>query len=160
MEEYLGGLGLSPKMIDGLVTWLASSGKQIVLAIVVLIIGFWIIGKISRLIQVILGKKNFDPTVQKYLGQIVTMLMKVGLLISVASMVGIETTSFVAILGAAGLAVGMALQGSLANFAGGVLLLVFRPFRVGDYIVSGDAEGIVNTIDIFCTVLTLSLIHI
>lgn len=154
MKQYLEELGLSTGMVDGLITWLASSGKQIVLAILLLIVGFWVIGKITRVVEALLGKRNFDPTVQKYLGQIIAVLMKVGLLISVAGMVGIETTSFIAILGAAGLAIGMALQGSLANFAGGVLILVFRPFKVGDYIVSTDAEGIVSSIDIFCTILT------
>jgi small conductance mechanosensitive channel len=98
-------------------------------------------------------KANTEPTLAQFLANLVSVGLKALLLISVASMVGIETTSFIAILGAAGLAVGLALQGSLANFAGGVLVLLFKPFKVGDFI---DAQGVMGTvaeIQIFNTVI-------
>lgn len=129
-------------------------GTKLVMAIVVLIIGFWVIKKIVQFMEKMLLKQNFDKAISLYLSKILRILMIVCLIISVASMVGIQTTSFIAILGAAGLAIGMALQGSLANFAGGFLLLVLRPFDVGDYIVVAGEEGSVVAIDVFSTVLT------
>ncbi len=126
---------------------------KLLLAIVVLIVGLWIIGKVVRLVAAALESRDADVTLSKFLGGLVSVLLKALLLVSVASMVGIETTSFVAILGAAGLAVGLALQGSLANFAGGVLVLLFKPYRVGDYVEAQGVSGTVDEIQIFNTVL-------
>ena len=128
-------------------------GGRLLLAILVLIIGLWIIGKLSRAIGRYTLKGIPDETLAKFLTNIFEVILKILLIISVASMVGIETTSFVAILGAAGLAVGLALQGSLSNFAGGVMLLIFRPFHVGDYVEAQGLEGIVLDIGIFVTTL-------
>ncbi|MGJ8679298.1 mechanosensitive ion channel family protein [Paraglaciecola sp.] len=126
-------------------------GAQLISAILVLIIGLWIVGRISNAVRKYAIKGLPDETLAKFLTNIFEIILKVLLVISVASMVGIETTSFVAILGAAGLAVGLALQGSLSNFAGGVMILIFRPFKVGDYVGAQGIEGAVTDIGIFVT---------
>ncbi|TDF41497.1 mechanosensitive ion channel [Alteromonadaceae bacterium M269] len=131
----------------------AEYGGKVLLALIVLVIGLWVIGKISNAVRKYTVSGLPDETLAKFLTNIVEVVLKVLLVISVASMVGIETTSFVAILGAAGLAVGLALQGSLSNFAGGVMLLIFRPFKVTDYIETQGVEGIVMDIGIFVTTL-------
>lgn len=128
-------------------------GGKVLLALIVLIIGLWIIGKITKAVRKHTIKGLPDETLAKFLSNLLEITLKVLLVISVASMVGIETTSFVAILGAAGLAVGLALQGSLSNFAGGVMVLIFRPFKVTDYIEAQGVEGIVKDIGIFVTTL-------
>lgn len=114
---------------------------KLLLAIVTLLAGLWLINRFIRLLDAKLGEK--DPTLNKFLCGLLSVLLKALLLISVASMVGIATTSFIAVLGAAGLAIGLALQGSLSNFAGGVLILVFKPFRAGDVI---EAQGFIGTV--------------
>ncbi|MFT2091019.1 mechanosensitive ion channel family protein [Paraglaciecola sp. 2405UD69-4] len=126
-------------------------GTQFILALVVLVVGLWIISKLSDAVRKYSIKGLPDETLAKFLTNIFEIVLKVLLVISVASMVGIETTSFVAILGAAGLAVGLALQGSLSNFAGGVMILIFRPFKVGDYVGAQGLEGAVTDIGIFVT---------
>lgn len=122
-----------------------------VLALVTLIIGWWIIGRLGKLAHKAMTK--LDISLRTFLHSILTIALKVLLLISVAGMVGFQTTSFIAILGAAGLAVGLALQGTLANFAGGVLILIFKPFKVGDRIEAQGQRGTVKEIQIFNTVL-------
>lgn len=134
-------------------TYLTLYGGKVLLAILTLIIGLWIIGQLSRLLSRILNRRHVDRDVQPFLLSLVSGLLRVLLLLSVAGMLGIETTSFVAIVGAAGLAVGLALQGSLANFAGGVLILTFKPFRVGDLINAQGFTGNVESIQIFNTIL-------
>jgi len=124
-------------------------GPQLVLAIV----GFWIIKRVIGLMDRALTKKDVEPTLKSFLDSLLSVILKALLLISVASMVGIQTTSFIAVLGAAGLAIGLALQGSLSNFAGGVLLLLFKPYKVGDVIETQGHTGTVNSIQIFTTVL-------
>jgi small conductance mechanosensitive channel len=126
-------------------------GSQFILAMVVLIVGLWVIGKLSSAVGRYAQKGLPDETLAKFLTNIFEVILKVLLVISVASMIGIETTSFIAILGAAGLAVGLALQGSLSNFAGGVMILIFRPFKVGDYVGAQGLEGEVTDIGIFVT---------
>lgn len=129
-----------------------SYGPKLVLAIVTLIIGLWVINRFIRTLNNNLTSK-VDATLGQFVCSILSVILKVVLLISVASMVGIETTSFVAVLGAAGLAVGLALQGSLANFAGGVVILLFKPFKVGDLIEAQGYIGSVSEIQIFNTIL-------
>ena len=128
-------------------------GGRILLAIVTLIIGLWIIGWITKLLSVALTRRHVDRDVQPFLISLLNGLLRVLLLLSIASTLGVETTSFIAIIGAAGLAVGLALQGSLANFAGGVLILIFKPFRVGDLISAQGFTGNVEAIRIFDTTL-------
>ena len=124
---------------------------KLLLALITLIVGLWIINRFVRVLDSKLSAK--DPTLNKFLCGLVGIVLKILLLISVASMVGIATTSFVALVGAAGLAVGLALQGSLANFAGGVLILVFKPFKVGDTIEAQGFLGSVKEIQILYTVI-------
>lgn len=128
-------------------------GPQLILAIIVLFAGFWIIKRFVHLLDTSMTRKEVEPTLKSFLLSLTGVMLKALLLISVASMVGIETTSFIAVLGAAGLAIGLALQGSLSNFAGGVLLLLFKPYKVGDFIESQGHAGTVHSIQIFTTVL-------
>jgi len=140
--------------VDEGVKLLMDKGPKILLAIVVLVVGLFIIKKISSLMKKVMEKRNMDPSLRGFLTTMVSILMKALLLVSVADMLGIETTSFVAILGAAGLAIGLALQGTLANFAGGVLILIFKPFKVGDLVEAQGHTGHVKEIQIFITILT------
>jgi small conductance mechanosensitive channel len=124
---------------------------QLFLAIVTLVVGLWLINRFVNAIDKKLTAR--DPTLGRFITGLTSILLKVVLLISVASMVGIATTSFIAVLGAAGLAVGLALQGSLGNFAGGVLILIFKPFKVGDIIEAQGFLGTVKEIQILYTLL-------
>jgi small conductance mechanosensitive channel len=126
---------------------------KLVLSILTLLIGLWIISGITKLVQASMVRSKVDPTLIPFMGSLVSWLLKLLLFISVASMVGIATTSFVAVLGAAGLAIGLALQGSLANFAGGVLIMIFKPYKVGDLIESQGHLGVVKEVQIFNTIL-------
>jgi small conductance mechanosensitive channel len=127
---------------------------RVLSALILLFVGWWIIGWVSRLVAT--ATARFDVSLSSFLTSLFSIALKVLLLISAAGMVGFETTSFVAILGAAGLAVGLALQGTLANFAGGVLILAFKPFTVGDVIESQGRTGTVQAIQIFNTLLLTS----
>lgn len=128
-------------------------GSRVLLALLTLAVGWWIINKVSARLGKLVGLRNADLALQGFISSLANIVLKVLLLVSVASMIGIETTSFVAAIGAAGLAIGLALQGSLANFAGGVLILMFRPFRIGDWIEAQGVAGTVDSIQIFHTVL-------
>ncbi|MCB0795864.1 MAG: mechanosensitive ion channel [Flavobacteriales bacterium] len=133
---------------------LITYGPRVLAAIAVLIVGLWVIGIITKAFVRMLNKKEVDPSLVPFLRTLVGVLLKVMLVISVIQMVGIETTSFVAVLGAAGLAVGLALSGTLQNFAGGVMILVLKPFKVGDVIEAQGHTGVVKSIQIFNTFLT------
>ncbi len=133
------------------ITYVTTYGLQFLLALVVLIVGLWIIKRVTNMVHNQLMHHLNDDTLSKFLSSALDIALKVMLVISVASMIGIQTTSFLAVVGAAGLAIGMALQGSLSNLAGGVMLLIFRPIRVGDYIAAQGHEGIVTDIGIFVT---------
>lgn len=126
---------------------------KLALAIVTLLIGLWIINMICKVIRLSMEHSKVDPTLIPFMTSLASWILKVLLFISVASMIGIATTSFVAVLGAAGLAIGLALQGSLANFAGGVLIMVFKPYKVGDLIESQGHLGVVKEVQIFNTIL-------
>lgn len=131
---------------------LGFAGK-VVGALAVLIIGLWIVGKITNILRKTMEKNNVDASLAPFLTSVVSSLLKVLVVISAASMLGFELTSFVAILGAMAFAVGMALQGSLGNFAGGVLILLLKPFKVGDLITAMGHTGFVEEIQIFATTL-------
>ena len=135
------------------IEWLSVFGPKLLGALTVFILGLYVTNFASRLVSKGLNKRGIDVSLQSFLGSLVSGGLKVLLLISVAGMLGIQTTSFVAVVGALGLAVGLALQGSLANFAGGVLLLVFKPFKIGDLIESCGQTGHVQEIQIFNTML-------
>ncbi|MHC8337939.1 mechanosensitive ion channel family protein [Pseudomonas sp. HLT2-19-2] len=128
-------------------------GSRVLLAILTLAIGWWLISKVAQKLGGLLALRNADLALQGFISSLANIILKVLLVVSVASMIGVETTSFVAAIGAAGLAIGLALQGSLANFAGGVLILLFRPFRIGDWIEAQGVAGTVDSIQIFHTVL-------
>lgn len=140
------------KYFDQAVEMVMEYLPQLVLAIVTLFIGLWLINRLLAAVDRSVGKR-FDPTLSKFVKSIASVGLKILLLVSVAGMVGIETTSFIAVLGAAGLAVGLALQGNLSNFASGVLILIFKPFRVGDWITTGSYTAAVKEIQIFTTIL-------
>jgi len=139
--------------VDKAVEMAMTYGPKLILAILVLLIGLWIINRFIRVMGAGMERSNTEPTLAKFLCNLSSVLLKALLLISVASMIGIETTSFIAVLGAAGLAVGLALQGSLANFAGGVLVLMFRPYKVGDFVEAQGVSGTVHEIQIFNTIM-------
>lgn len=143
---------LTPFMAE-IVQFLGDYVPKVALAVLALIVGWMVIKSLVKLFGKAIEKKDVDVSLRKFLTGLFGGLLKVLLLLSVISMVGIETTSFIAVLAAAGFAIGMALQGSLSNFAGGVLILLFKPFRVGDYITSQGHSGTVNSIDILHTVL-------
>jgi len=126
---------------------------KLALAIIVLIVGFYIINRIIKFVKNRLFDAQFDESLAPFLTSILSVLLKVLLLFSVAEMVGIKTTSFVAILAAAGFAIGMALHGSLGNFASGVLILLFKPFKVADLIEVDGKKGWVKEIQIFNTII-------
>ena len=126
---------------------------KFLLAIIVLLIGLRIIKFFAGLLRKNLKKKEVDPTLAPFAVNLLDWTLKIMLVISVAAMLGVETTSFIAVLGAMGLAVGLALQGTLSNFAGGVLLMVFKPYRVNDLIEAQGRIGVVREIQIFNTIL-------
>jgi small conductance mechanosensitive channel len=126
---------------------------KLLTALIVLIAGLWIIRLVSGTIGRLMKRREVDISLQGVLRGLISMTLKILLFISVAGMLGIETTSFIALVGAAGLAVGLALQGSLSNFAGGVLILMFKPYRVGDWIDAQGHAGTVHEIGILNTIL-------
>ena len=134
--------------------YLLDYGLIVILAIVILVIGFWIIKKIVNGSRKLMTSRKIDETLIPFITSLISVTLKLLLLISVISYLGIPMTSFIAILGAAGLAIGMALSGTLQNFAGGVILLILKPFKVGDYIEAQGYAGVVNEIQIFNTIIT------
>ncbi len=140
-------------IIDQITSMAIEYAPTVLLAILTLIIGFRIISWLTRLVNKALKKRNVDDTIRPFLSSLASTGMKVMLILSVASMFGVETTSFVAVLGALAFAVGLALQGSLGNFASGVMLLLFKPYKVGDLVEIQGQVGVVEGIQIFNTVL-------
>lgn len=130
-----------------------SYGPRLVGALVVLLVGLQLISWFGRWFRKSLERRNVDPSLKPFFRTLTLTLLRVLLVISVMGMLGVEMTSFIAILGAAGLAVGLALSGTLQNFAGGVIILVFKPFKVGDFITAQGFSGTVNEIQIFNTIL-------
>jgi len=128
-------------------------GSRFLLAVLTLAIGWWLINVLTSRVGRLLALRNADLALQHFITSLANIALKVMLVVNVASMIGVATTSFVAAIGAATLAIGLALQGSLANFAGGVLILLFRPFRIGDWIEAQGTSGTVDSIQIFHTVL-------
>ena len=137
--------------MDTIVALLMTYGAKLALAILVLAIGWWLVSWTLNLMDQALKRKEAEPTLAKFLHSMTNIVLKGVLVVIVASMVGVETASLIALVGAAGLAIGLALQGSLANFAGGVLILLFKPFKVGDEIEAQGYRGVVEEIQIFNT---------
>jgi small conductance mechanosensitive channel len=141
------------EIITTVITYSVDFGYRLAGAIVALIIGLWIIKLLTKGLSALMKARELDQSLQPFLRSLLNITLKALLVVSVLSMLGIEMTSFIAILGAAGLAVGMALSGTLQNFAGGVMILVFKPFQVGDVITTQGHTGSVFEIQIFNTVL-------
>lgn len=126
---------------------------RLVAAAIFFVVGLWVVNRLSKLIAKAMHREQLDSSLQSFLSSLINMGLKIFLLITVAEILGIQTTSLVAVMGAAGLAVGLALQGSLSNFAGGVLILIFKPYKVGDTIEAQGQIGTVTEIQIFNTIL-------
>ena len=141
------------EIIKTVTTYAVDFGYRFAGAIVALIIGLWIIKLLTKGLSALMKARELDQSLQPFLRSLLNITLKALLVVSVLSMLGIEMTSFIAILGAAGLAVGMALSGTLQNFAGGVMILVFKPFQVGDVITTQGHTGSVFEIQIFNTIL-------
>lgn len=143
MEEY----------IDKLVELLVLYGPRVVGALIALIVGYIVIKAITKGVTKVLEKKEFDSSLQSFLKSLINITLQLLLWISVLGMIGVQMTSFIAVLGAIGLAIGMALSGTLQNFASGVMILIFKPFKVGDFIQAQGVSGTVKQIQIFNTIL-------
>ncbi len=143
MEDFL------HKVPDFLMTY----GFKIVAAVLIFVIGRWVAGLVAKLLKRLMDRSNIDPTLSKFLARLAYFLLLAFVIIAAIDKIGIRTTSLVALLGAAGLAIGLALQGSLSNFAAGVMLIIFKPFRVGDFVEVAGVAGTVEQIGIFTTIL-------
>ena len=146
MEELT---GTASKYTDIAMDYVAEYGLKIVIALLMLWVGLKVIGFISKKVDQLMSRSQIDPTLRPFLINLLGWTLKFALFIAVIGQVGIKTTSLVAIFGAAGLAVGLALQGTLSNFASGVMLLIFRPFKVGDLVEGAGHLGVVEEIGIF-----------
>src|SRR5574344_1926812 len=140
-------------VITQLINGSLSLGMRILAALVIFIIGRFVIKLLNRLVHKILNSRGFDPSVKSFLESFINILLLVLLLVAVINKLGIETTSFAALLASFGVAVGMAISGNLQNFAGGILILLVRPYKVVDYVGAQGEEGTVVSIEIFHTVL-------
>lgn len=140
--------------LDKLLDFSVNASKNIFIACLIYSIGCFIIKQINRLVAKILEKRKVEPSVQTFLKSLVIILLNMILAFAVISKLGVETTSFAALMASAGVAIGMALSGNLSNFAGGLIILVFKPFKVGDYIEGPDVNGTVKEIQIFHTILS------
>lgn len=141
------------QLLTKLLDWGIEVGKDLLGAIIIYIVGRFIIKQIGRLLSRILEKRKLEISVQTFLKSLVSILLNLILAFAIVSRLGVETTSFAALLASAGVAIAMALSGNLSNFAGGLIILVFKPFKVGDYIESPNANGTVREIQIFHTIL-------
>ena len=138
---------------DSIVEKSIEYGLNLAVSTAVLIIGLIIAKRLSKMFAKILKKRDFEPSLQGFLVSLVSILLRILVVLTALTQLGVEMTSFVALLGAAGLAIGMAFSGTLGNFAGGVMILIFRPYKVGDLILAQGEQGIVQQIQIFNTIL-------
>ena len=149
--EVIAGTDYIGKYTSQFISILVDYSPKLISALLILFVGLYVIRFINRMIRKLMITRDLDPTLSKFLADILLWVLRVLLFVSVIDKLGIGTSSFVAILGAAGLAVGLSLQGSLSNFAGGMLIILFKPFRVGDTIEAQDVTGTVSEIQIFVT---------
>jgi len=152
------------EMLGGGLNWIADNqdvifhyGMNILFAIITLIIGLMVARLVAGGVSKVLTKRELDKTIIDFISSMVRYVVIAFVVIAALSRIGVETTSFVAIIGAAGLAVGLALQGSLSNFASGVLIIALRPFKAGEYIEAAGTAGVVESVQIFSTTLTMLL---
>lgn len=132
---------------------LLANVPRIIIALVLLWVGFKLVNYLTKMVRKLMQARDMDKSLQDFLGSLIGITLKLLIVLSVMQMIGVEVTSFIAVLATAGLAIGMALQGTLQNFAGGVIILLLKPFKVGDYIEQGSNSGSVTSIQIFNTVL-------
>lgn len=142
---------LNQEQIDNLVTVVTDYGLRIVAALAILLVGKWIASWLRSVFRKSMQKRKVDAALTGFLSSILYALLMIAVVITAVSQLGVQTTSFIAVLGAAGLAVGLALQGSLSNFASGVLIILFRPFRAGDFVEVGGVMGVIDEIGILMT---------
>jgi len=147
------GLDRLSKLVSQLINWGVGLGLRIIGALVIFFIGRFVIKLLNRLIKRILNARGVDASVKSFLESFINVILQVMLLVAVVNKLGIETTSFAALLASFGVAVGMALSGNLQNFAGGILILLFRPYRVGDYVGAQGEEGTVIAIQMLHTII-------
>jgi small conductance mechanosensitive channel len=133
--------------------YLLAYGMRIIAAVLIFIIGRWLASIISKITEKVMNRAKVEPTLASFTKNIVYYMLLVFVIVAAINKLGIQTTSLIAVLGAAGLAIGLALQGSLANFAAGVLLLLFKPFKTGDFVETGGVLGTVEEIHIFNTII-------
>lgn len=139
--------------LQGLLNQASHLGLAILKALIIFIVGRFVICMINKLVHQMLNKREIDPSVRTFTGSLVNVVLTILLIISVVGALGVQTTSFAALLASAGVAIGMALSGNLSNFAGGLIILLLKPYKVGDYIESQGVSGSVKEIQIFHTVL-------
>lgn len=136
--------------------FLTTIGMKLLAAILIYLIGKWIARLIANTIKKLMGKSKVDPSLTAFIGNLIYAVLLIFVIIAAIGKLGVQTTSFIAIIGAAGLAVGMALQGSLSNFSAGVMLILFKPFKVGDSIIGAGITGKVHDIGVFSTIILTS----
>jgi small conductance mechanosensitive channel len=145
-----------PEWFNAALPDIIAVAKMLVGALIAFMIGRWVIGKMVRWTEAMLAKRDFDPTLARYVVSLTSIVLNVFLILGILSIFGIETTSFAALIAAMGLAVGAAWSGMLANFAAGVFLILFKPFKVGDFVTAGGVTGTVKEIGMFAsTIATL-----
>jgi len=140
------------KLYDKIYTWLVTFGPRILLAVVVLIAGIWLLRLTKKWFGKFLGRKRLDPSIKPFLQGALSMVLQILLILALLQVLGIQMTMFAALIGAFGVAAGLALSGTLQNFTSGILILLLKPFRVGDNIIAQSQEGTVTSIQIFYTV--------
>ena len=151
MEEITGLL--NKDNMDALVAAVSGFGLKLLAAIVVFVVGRWLVGRVTRLLEAGMKRADTDPTLIGFFRNIIYFGLLTMVVIAAVGQLGVQTTSFIAVLGAAGLAIGLALQGSLANFAAGVLMIIFRHFKAGDYVEVAGVAGSVVDLHLFTTTL-------
>jgi len=141
------------KYTDLAITYASAYGLKIIAAIAIFIIGKWAVGKITKFVKSLMEKAKVDKTLIEFAESLVYFLLLMVVVLASLNALGINTTSFLAILGAAGLAIGLALQGSFSNIGAAVLIIIFRPFKVGDFVEAGGATGTVEDVNLFSTII-------
>lgn len=139
------------QLLNKLIEWGSTFGIKLIAAIAILVIGRIIAKGIRKLIIKVMDKRKVDKTISSFISSLTFSVLLVFVILAALSQLGIQTTSFMAIIGAAGLAIGLALQGSLSNFASGFLIILFKPFKVGDYVEAGGVSGTISKISVFTT---------
>ncbi|MFP4402259.1 MAG: mechanosensitive ion channel family protein [Candidatus Nanoarchaeia archaeon] len=140
---------ITNKIVEGAVAF----APKLLLAIVTVVVGFFIVKRITAVMEVALSKKKIDLSLRHFLQSLISILLKALIIIAAVGILGVETTSFIAMLAALGFAIGLALQGSLSNFAGGVMILLFKPYKIGDFVTINGESGTVHKIDVLMTIL-------